>query len=76
LAHDGLLTRSVIAKPPHDIPRAALLVFIQPIPGDGAGGENLFGFLHRGRGGHGWGLVRLRAGGRQQGQQEKAALHG
>jgi SAM-dependent methyltransferase len=76
LANDRLLGGGVIAKAPHGVPGAALLVLAQPIPGDGAGGENLFGFLRRGRGGHGRGLVRLGAGSRQQGQQEKATFHG
>jgi hypothetical protein len=76
LAHDRLLARRVVAKTPHGVPRAALLVLVQPVPGDGAWGENLFGFFHQGGSRDRWRLLRLGAGGWQKGQQEKATFHG
>jgi len=76
LSDDRFLAGRVVAKPPHRVPGAALLVLGQAIPGNRAGGENLFRFFGRRGCGHSWGLVRLRAGSGQQGQQEKAALHG
>jgi hypothetical protein len=75
LADDRILARSVVAKPCHHIPRAALLVFTELFPGDGAWGENLFGFFHQG-GSRDRGCLRRSAGGRQKGQQEKATFHG